>query len=305
MDVWECELVDVQILGKYNDKYKYLLTVIDVFSKFLHFVPLRSMTGTAVTTAFRSVLSKYSKPVRRRPIWVRTDRGKKFLNRSFQDMLKKESIQFQVCRDPNGKCAVVERSHRTIRDKLYKYMTYKNTYRYIDVLPKFVRGYTDTVRSATGMATSKVTDSDILAIWNKMRSKHSSIQRAAVRFSMGQHVRISKEKLKCAKNGEQNYTTEIFRIHKIVRKIPRPVCELQDLLGKHIDGQFYAEELSPVHVTKRTTYSIDKILRKRVRRGILEYLVRWRGYNSDSESWILASSVKQARRSRPLLRDSV
>ena len=54
MDVWECDLVDFQTLGKYNVTYKYLLTVIDVFSKFLHIVPLRSKTGTAVTTAFRS-----------------------------------------------------------------------------------------------------------------------------------------------------------------------------------------------------------------------------------------------------------
>ena len=69
-----------------------------------------------------------------------------------------------------------------------------------------------------------------------MRSKHRSIRRAAVRFNVGQHVRISKEKLKFAKGGEQNYTTKIFRIHKDVRKIPRLVYELQDLLGKHIDG---------------------------------------------------------------------
>ena len=152
--------------------------------------------------------------------------------------------------------------NRTIRDEVYKYMTYKNTYRYIDVLPKFVSGYNDTVHSATSMAPSKVTDSDILAIWNKMRSRNSSIRRAAVRFSVVQHVRISKVKLKYAKGGEENNTTEIFRIHKVVSKIPQPVYEWQDLLGKHIDEQFYAKELSPVHVTKRTTYAIDKILRK-------------------------------------------
>ena len=124
------------------------------------------------------------------------------------------------------------------------------------------------------MAPSKVTDSDILAIWNRMRSRHSTIRSAAVRFSVGQHVRISKEKLKFAKGGEQNYTTEIFRISKVVRRAPRPVYELQDLLGKHVDGQFYAEELSPVLITKSTTYAIDKILGTRGRGDSLEYLVR-------------------------------
>ena len=63
-----------------------------------------------------------------------------------------------------------------------------------------------------------------------------------------------------------------------MRSFQHPVYELQDLLGKHIDGQFYAEELSPMLVKKNTTYAIDKILIERVRRCILEYLVRWRVY---------------------------
>jgi hypothetical protein len=128
-------------------------------------------------------------------------------------------------------------------------MTYKNAHPYIDVLPKFVKRYNDTVHSATGMGPPKVTDSDILVIWNKMRARHSPIRRAPDKFKIG-HVRISKEKLKFAKGGEQNYTTEIFKIQKVVSRIARPVYELVDLLGKHIDGQFYGEELVPVIVPK-------------------------------------------------------
>jgi IS30 family transposase len=93
MDVWECDLVDVQALGKYNDNFKYILSVIDVFSKFLHMIRLKSKTGTAVAEAFLSVLGD---PSHRRPIWVTTDEGKEFLNKNFQAMLKREGIQFQV-----------------------------------------------------------------------------------------------------------------------------------------------------------------------------------------------------------------
>ena len=56
MDVWECDLIDVQALSRHNDGVKYLLTVIDVFSKFLHMVPLKSKSGKDVSSAFRSVL---------------------------------------------------------------------------------------------------------------------------------------------------------------------------------------------------------------------------------------------------------
>jgi hypothetical protein len=121
--------------------------VIDVFSKYLHSVPLSTKTGKEVASAFESILHdpKYMKPIRRRPMWVRTDKGIEFLNTQFQALLKREGIEFQVCRNPDVKCSVVERVNKTLRDKMYKYFNYKNTYRYIDVLPKFVTGYNATV----------------------------------------------------------------------------------------------------------------------------------------------------------------
>jgi transposase len=82
-------------------------------------------------------------------------------------MLKRKGIKFQICKNPDVKCSVVERAHRTIRDKLYKYFTYRNTYRFIDVLQRLVRGYNAAVHSTTGMASAQVSNSDILAIWKK------------------------------------------------------------------------------------------------------------------------------------------
>ena len=64
-----------------------IILIIINFLKFLHIVPLRSKTGKDVTTAFLSILidRTYSGHVRRRPIMVRTDKGKKFVNKTFQD----------------------------------------------------------------------------------------------------------------------------------------------------------------------------------------------------------------------------
>ena len=165
-------------------------------------------------------------------------------------------------------------------------------FRYIDVLPKFARAYNDTVHSTTDMAPSRVTESDVLAMWKRMNRRRRRIRVAKVKFSVGQHVRISKEKMKFAKGGEQTFSTEIFRVTKVIERRPRSVYELEDLNKTPIEGQFYAEELAPVRITEQTAYKIDKILDKMVKRGIREYLVRWKSYSKDFDTWVPASSVK-------------
>jgi hypothetical protein len=151
MDVWESDLLDVQSIAMYNYMHRCILSVIDVFSKYLHLVPLKTKCGPSITSAFRSLFHGDDS---RRHVWILTDKGKEFLNKHFHDMLRYEGIQFQVCKNPVVKCAVVERAHRTIRDRLLKYFTFKNTYRYIDVLSKFVKAYNDTVHTTTGMEPS-------------------------------------------------------------------------------------------------------------------------------------------------------
>ena len=216
MDVWECDLVDVQAISRHNDSVKYLLTLIDVFLKFLHMVPLKSKSGKDVSAAFQSVQKdpRYLKTFKRPPVWVRTDNGKEFLNESFQKLLKREGIQFQVYRNPNIKCSIVERVHRTVRDKLYKYFTDKNTYRYVDVLSDFVSGYNATVHGSTSMAPANVTDSDVLALWKRMQNRRGKVRVKEARYSVGQHVRISKEKAKFAKSAEKILVRRSFELSK-------------------------------------------------------------------------------------------
>jgi len=96
-------------------------------------------------------------------------------------------------------------------------------------------------------------------------------------FPVEQHVRITKERMRFAKAAEQNFSTEIFTVEKVISRRPSTVYELEYLNTTPIDGQFYREELIPVRTTNWTAYKIDKILDKRVKRGIREYLVLWRG----------------------------
>jgi len=138
--------------------------------------------------------------------------------------------------------------------RLYKYLTYKNTFGYIDVLPKFVRAYNDTVHSTTCMAPSRVTELAVLNILKRTNRRRRRICVAKVKFCVRQHVLICKEKTKFAKDGEQPFSKEIFRTTKFIQRRPRPVYEFEYLNKTPIEGQFYAEELTHIRITEETAY---------------------------------------------------
>jgi hypothetical protein len=275
MVVWQCDLINVTSLARYNDSYRYIPTAIDVFSKCIHLVPLKSKTVEAVAEMFGSILtdSRNSKPFARRPLTVETDKGREFLNKTFRDLLRREGIEHRTCKNPDVKCVVVERVIRTIRDKLHRHLSFKNSYRYIDVPKGFADTYNSTVRSTTAMAPAKACDSNILDIWRRTNNIKTRVVKP--KFSVGQHVRISREKMCFAKAVEPNFSTELFRVARVIKRRPRPVYEFKDVNNTHIDGEFYQEELVPVRISKRKEFKIHKILRKRTRHCIREVLVRW------------------------------
>ena len=77
-DQWVADLVEVQSLAKYNRGIRYLLTVVDVLSKFAWVHPLKDKTGAKVVEAFEEIVSQGRQPNR-----LQTDKGKEFYNRSF------------------------------------------------------------------------------------------------------------------------------------------------------------------------------------------------------------------------------
>jgi len=76
------------------------------------------------------------------------------------------------------------------------------------------------------MAPLRVTDVDVLAIWRRMEARRQRVRVTTAKFRVGQHVRISKEKMNFAKAAEHDFSTEIFRIVKGIHRRPRAFSEL-------------------------------------------------------------------------------
>ena len=90
------------------------------------------------------------------------------------------------------------------------------------------------------MATSNVTDSDVVALWKKI-NKNLRLCTVGAKFRVGP-FRISEEKMKFTKCAEHNFSQDIFRINKVIKCTPRPVYEMEDLNKTPIVGQFYQEK---------------------------------------------------------------
>jgi len=113
-----------------------------------------------------------------------------------------------------------------------------------------------------------VSPSNIYHVWRKVNSLRAKIPHGRVKFKVGDLVRMTKQKVVFAKGYEQAFSTEIFRVLKVISRVPQPVYELSHLQDRRIEGQFYNYELVKVIVLTETEFQIDKIARTRNKNGV-------------------------------------
>ena len=135
-NIWAAHLVDMQLISKFNKGFQFLLYVIDIYSKYAWVVPLKDKKGVSIVNAFQSILKKSN----RKPNKIWLDKGGEFYNRSMNPWLEKNIIEMYSTHN-EGKSVVAERFIRTIKNKIYKYMTSISKNVYIDKLDDLVHKY--------------------------------------------------------------------------------------------------------------------------------------------------------------------
>ena len=128
-NIWGADLADMQLISKFNKGFRFLLCVIHIFSKYAWVIPLKDKKGISTVNAFQKILKEPD----RKPdkIWV--DKGSEFYNNSFKKWLKDNDIEMYSIHN-EGKSVVAERFIRTLKNKIYKYMTSISKKLYVDKL---------------------------------------------------------------------------------------------------------------------------------------------------------------------------
>ena len=230
----------MQSLSKFNKGFKYLLCAIDLFSKYAWVISIKDKKGTSIVNAFKKIISEKRKSNK---IWV--DQGTEFYNQSFEDFLKTNNIEMYSTFN-EGKSVVTERCIRTLKNKIFKYITTISKNVYIDVLNDIVNKYNNTVHGTIKIKSINVTN-DSYVKYNEESNKKGP------KFKVNGHVRISKYKNIFAKGYVLNWS-EVFIVNEIKNTVPWTYA-INDLNGEKVIGIFYEKELQK---TSQKEFRIEK-----------------------------------------------
>ncbi len=294
---WQADLVVIPDLSIYNDNYPNILTVIDVFSKYAFVEPLKSKQGTEIINAFRKIFEKSN----RKPIKLQTDKGTEFLNLPFQNFLKSMNIEFFTSFS-DLKAAVCERFNRTLKARMWRYLTKNNTKRYIDILQDLVKSYNNSYHRSIGIEPINVSFNNQSIIWQRLYGKIDKIsKKSKPKFFVNQPVRLNILKGTFEKGYTGNWILEIFYIDKIYDQYLPFMYRVRDSSGEKIKGRFYDIELQPIIVQKDKEYLIEKIVKRRKLKGKKpEVLIKWLGYPDSANSWESESNIHDLRKNNTI-----
>ena len=256
----------MQLVSKFNKGFRFLLCVIDIFSKYSWVVPLQDKKSVTITNAFQKILDDLNKKPNK--IWV--DRGNEFYNSSFKKCLKDNDLEMYSIHS-EGKSVVAERFTRTLKTKIYKYMTAISKNVYFDKLNDTVSEYNNTYHRTIKIKTVAVKDNPYTDFKKEVNDRDP-------KFNVGDHVGISKYKNISAEGYTPNWSEEVFVNKKVKNTVPWAYI-INDLNGEEIIGTFYEKELQK---TNQQEFRIEKVIK---RKGDKLY-VKWKGYDNSFNSWI-------------------
>lgn len=241
-DVWSIDLADMQNIFGFN-RYRYILAIVENFSRYAWCVPIKNKTSEHVINAFESVFRKTT----RRPLNILSDRGREFENKKFISYLREHSIHFYTANDPATKASLCERFIRSIKSIIYRYFTHKKTKKFVDVLDQLVTIYNKRPHRSIGCAPADVTESNVLKVWEYVSKKYpkSIFNEKIPKFTVGTYVRISNPKHLFDKGYEKQWSNEIFSVNKVILSYPH-TYRISALDGEKINSLFYEDELQEV-----------------------------------------------------------
>lgn len=286
----QADLIDIRALSRSNSGVNYLLLAIDLFSRKIHVYPLKTKSANDMRAALGQYLNDLGRPTIK--VFM-TDAGLEFWNRPVKQLLRSKNIELRLAAGTSKAC-YAERANKTMQILIYKYLSDRETTKYIDVLQDLVSTYNKRGHRSLNFMSPNEADKprNALAVRAIAVQRFSHVKRKKPTMKVGDVVRI--KTLAAAPNPARRayakqYHGEYFTITRINLTLPIPLYYLKSMNSEEdIRGGFYSNELSKV---SGNVFKIEKILRRRVRRGQNQIFVKWKHFDDRWNEWIPEANI--------------
>ena len=243
-ETWSADLIDKSSLSKYQNNYKFILTVIDIFTKYAWAFPLKNKSGLSINNGFKIILSEQpqggSEPRKSEKLWV--DSGSEFYNKTFKSLLK----EYETGTAASGielystysdlKAVFIERFNRTLLHKTNKPMFINGNGNWVNISNDAVVTYNNNIHSTINMTPVDASNNP-----DKVKYYVKSTK-ATPKLKVGDNVRNVDKGNIFSKGYTSNWNRELFKVNEVLKTQP-PTYQIEDINGEIIEGKYYEQEL--------------------------------------------------------------
>lgn len=240
-DIYGGDLLDLGAYKGSNYRYRYVLVVVDIFSKMVYAEPLLKKSAAHSAKGMRAIIERAKIP-KGAKLWL--DRGSEFLG-EFARVLREHGIK-PYHTTTIIKSSVVERYQREIRRHLRILFAQNRNKKWYPYLQDIVRNMNNQHSALLKMAPSQAFANPDVAMFNMYKSRIlKSLRKKESVLPNGTRVAISQKRLQFEK-GTQLFGDEVFEIVNYQHSIPVGFYRLKDNRDNILQGRFNRHELQPV-----------------------------------------------------------
>ena len=282
---WALDLVDMRSFSTKNRGYKWIINIIDVWSRYAWSVPMKSKNAADTLQAVREVIDSSG----RKPEFIWVDEGKEFYNSQMTEYIDTNDIK-RYSTFGEGKSVMVERLNRTLKEQMWKRFTELQTHNWIDHQESLLNWYNHKphrgIANRTPYSMSKYPD----AVQDNefcLQVKPASFLKP--KFKIGDFVRLARDKGVFEKGYTEKWSQEQFIVSGIRESLcdELPMYSVVDWYKEPVRGMLYEPQLQLVKFGN--IYLVEKVLKHdKVGKRLL---VKWIGFDSRHNKWIPEENV--------------
>ena len=209
-EIWSLDILDLKDYGPENNRgYRYVLVVIDNFSKFGWTTPLKNKNAQTIKDSFEKIIISS----KRKPNSIESDHGNEFYNNIFQDFLNKNNIKLYSGNTSFG-AVFAERFNRTIRDLLKKIVFAHGDSKWVDILSTITNQYNNRIHSSTKLKPIRASlKKNERFVYKSLLDKRKGI---SPKFQINDLVRTADLKKTFSKGDTTNWSYKLYKITEII-----------------------------------------------------------------------------------------